>query len=53
MPIWLRRFNIKKINKFIEQQNKEIEKSQKGNTSNTTEITRPNIPNKSSYNFKA
>jgi len=53
MPIWLRRFNIQKINEFIEKRNKETEKAQKGTSPNSSELVRPNIPNKSSYNFKA
>jgi len=53
MPIWLRRFNIQKINEVIKKQNEEVEKAQKGNSPNATEIAKPNIPNKSSYNFKA
>tara|TARA_R110002012_G_scaffold209439_1_gene379863 strand:+ start:590 stop:751 length:162 start_codon:yes stop_codon:yes gene_type:complete len=53
MPIWLRRFNIKKINEVIEKQNREMEKSQKGSTPNSSELAKPNIPNKSSYSFKA
>jgi hypothetical protein len=53
MPIWLRRFNIRKINEIVEKQNKEMEKAQKGSSPNSNEMARPNIPNKSSYNFKA
>lgn len=53
MPIWLRRFNIRKINEITEKQNEEMEKAQKGASPNSNEIAKPNIPNKSSYNFKA
>lgn len=53
MPIWLRRFNIQKINEAIEARNKEMEKSQKGTSPNSNELAKPNIPNKSSYSFKA
>ena len=37
----------------MEDQKKEMEKAEKGATSTSSELTRPNIPNKSSYNFKA
>jgi hypothetical protein len=53
MPIWLRRFNIKKINEIVEKQNEEMEKSQKGSTPISSDLARPNIPDKSSYSFKA
>tara|TARA_R110002012_G_scaffold37682_4_gene105406 strand:+ start:735 stop:896 length:162 start_codon:yes stop_codon:yes gene_type:complete len=53
MPIWLRRFNIQKINEIIKKQNEEIEKSQNGSTPDLSSVSRPNIPDKSSYSFKA
>tara|TARA_R110000824_G_scaffold175486_3_gene353968 strand:+ start:580 stop:741 length:162 start_codon:yes stop_codon:yes gene_type:complete len=53
MPIWLRRFNIKKINEAVKERNNEMEKSQKGTSPNSSELAKPNIPNKSSYSFKA
>ena len=53
MPIWLRRFNIKKINEVLEKQNKEMEKAQKGHSPNSNDVSRPNIPDKSSFHFKA
>ena len=53
MPIWLRRFNIQKINEVIQKQNEEMEKAQKGTSPNSAPVSRPNVPDKSSYNFKA
>jgi hypothetical protein len=53
MPIWLRRFNIRKINEFVKKENYEIEKAQKGDSSPSSEVFRPNTkPDKSSYTFK-
>ena len=53
MPIWLRKFNIRKINEIVEKQNKENEKLERGSSPSSQEIARPNIPDKSSYKFKA
>ena len=53
MPIWLRRFNIRKINEIVERQNEETERSQRGSSPSSKELARPNVPNKSSYKFKA
>lgn len=53
MPIWLRRFNIQKVNEIIKKQNEEMERAQKGTSPPPSDVSRPNIPNKSSYNFKA
>jgi hypothetical protein len=53
MPIWLRRFNIQKVNEVIQKQNEEMEKAQKGTSPSPSSVSRPNVPNKSSYNFKA
>lgn len=53
MPIWLRRFNIQKINEFVKKEKSEMEKAQKGDSSPSSEVFRPNIkPDKSSYTFK-
>mgnify|MGYP003643278894 CR=1 FL=1 len=53
MPIWLRRFNIRKINEIVAKQNEETERSQNGSSPSSNEMARPNVPNKSSYKFKA
>jgi hypothetical protein len=51
MPIWLRRFTFKLIEKHYKEQNEAIEKSSK--SKNTMEITRPAIEPKQSYTTKA
>ena len=53
MPIWLRRFNIRKINEIVEKQNEDIERAERGSSPSSQEMARPNIPDKSSYKFKA
>ena len=50
MPVWLRLFHIQKINEHTKEKNKEIEKAQKG-SSNSGNISRPNINPSSTYNF--
>jgi hypothetical protein len=53
MPIWLRRYNIRKINDIFEEQKEEYDK-QKQQLNNNTEnqVSKPNIPT-SKFNFKA
>lgn len=53
MPIWLRRFNIRKINEIVEKQNEESEKLKNTSFPSSQKLARPNIPDKSSYKFKA
>ncbi len=54
MPIWLRKFHLKSITKFIKEKNEEQEKY--NNRYNTPEpnnkIAGPNISPSSTYNFK-
>jgi len=54
MPVWLRRFNLQKINEFVKKENEAVKKAQQQNTSPTSnEVSRPNIKtDKSSYSFK-
>lgn len=50
MPIWLRRFNINKINKFLEKQKQAMEGQ---SAPDPEKIKRgPNIQPSSTYNFK-
>ena len=52
MPIWMRKFHIKTIQKYLndqEEQRKKIEKSQQPNSK---QVMRPNIKPSSTYNFK-
>ena len=51
MPTWLRLFHIKKINQFNKEQNEQMEKAEKGQTQTSNEITGPNIPPSSTYDF--
>jgi|TARA_Y100000361_G_scaffold153670_1_gene176127 hypothetical protein len=48
MPIWLRKFNINRINEFLKKQDKEI--SQKSNMGDD-KIFKPGINPSSTYNF--
>ena len=52
MPIWMRRYHIQSINKFLEKQNEEIRKQQ-GNEQmgDDKKIHGPNISPSSTYNF--
>ena len=52
MPIWMRRYHIQSINKFLEKQNEEIRKQQ-GNEQmgDDKQIHRPNISPSSTFNF--
>ena len=43
MPIWLRKFYIKQIEKVKDKEKEEYEKA-KGGSSNSGKIHRPNIP---------
>lgn len=53
MPIWLRRYNIRKINEIYEKQQEEYEAQQnKLNNKSEPQVSKPNIPT-STYNFKA
>jgi len=52
MPIWMRKFHIQKINKFLEKQNDEIKKQQ-GNEEigDGKQVQGPNISPSSTFNF--
>ena len=50
MPIWLRRYHIKQINQYFEEQKKEEEKYNKDDRSKN--VTRPNVDPSSIYTFK-
>ena len=52
MPIWLRKFHIQEINKFLKKQKEESDKVQKGQQSTLSKINVPNIKPSSTYNFK-
>ena len=52
MPIWLRKFHIQEINKFLKKQKEESDKVQKGQQSTLSKINVPNIQPSSTYNFK-
>tara|TARA_Y100000592_G_scaffold47323_1_gene75202 strand:- start:8654 stop:8860 length:207 start_codon:yes stop_codon:yes gene_type:complete len=52
MPTWMRKFHLKKIQKFFEDQAKEQEKYEKQNSPSSKPIMGPNIGSKSTYNFK-
>ena len=52
MPTWLRKFHIKKINPFNEEQNEKIEKAQGKQSNNVpNQPLGPNISPSSTYNF--
>ena len=51
MPIWLRRFHISRINDYVKKRNEEIEKNNKGQTTDSKQISRPNVNPSSTYNF--
>ena len=51
MPLWLRRFHIRKINEYNEKQKEEIEKQKQSPKSNN-KVHGPNIKPSSIYNFK-
>ena len=52
MPTWLRKFHIKKINQFNEEQNEKIEKAQGKQSNNVpNQPLGPNISPSSTYNF--
>jgi hypothetical protein len=56
MPIWLRRFTFETLKEHYEKQKQETEKQQNmlKNTSNSKEVSRPNIaPSKPTYTAKA
>ena len=53
MPIWMRKFHIKSIQKHLKDQEEEIKKQkQKQGQSLSNKITGPNINPSSTYNFK-
>ena len=47
MPIWLRKFHTNKISEYNQDQNEQIEKTQKSSTSNKDPVYGPNIRNTS------
>lgn len=52
MPIWLRRYNIRKINDIFEKQKEEYDKqNQQLNNNTENQVAKPNIPT-SKFNFK-
>lgn len=53
MPLWLRRFTFEKIREHFQKQQEENEKQQQriSQSSNKTQIARPNI--RPDYSFKA
>ena len=50
MPIWLRRYHIQQITKFLDDQEKESKKHEENDTTN--KIMGPNIEPSTIYNFK-
>ena len=52
MPIWMRKFHIKTIQKHLDDQEEQRKKIEKSQQSNLKQITRPNIKPSSTYNFK-
>ena len=52
MPTWMRKFHLKKIQKFFEEQEEELKKQKQQGESPSNAVQRPNIPNSSTYNFK-
>ena len=52
MPIWLRRFHIRKISDYNKAENERMEKAKKGQTPNSNKIFGPNIKDSQPYNFK-
>ena len=52
MPIWMRKFHIKKINSFLEKQDEEVRKQQ-GNEQmgDDKQVHKPNISPSSTFNF--
>ena len=51
MPIWLRKFHIRKISEYNQEQNDKIEQSQKGSTPNKNAVRGPNVDPSNTYNF--
>jgi hypothetical protein len=52
MPVWMRQFHIKSIQKYIDdQENKRKEKMEQNQTPQN-KVTGPNIEPSSTYNFK-
>ena len=53
MPIWMRLYHIKKINKHLEEEAKAREKANKKNSVQLSKkVSGPNIKPSSVYNFK-
>ena len=52
MPVWLRRFHIKKIIEFNKEQNEKIEQQRKGQQPNPSQVYQPNVKPPKIYNFK-
>ena len=52
MPIWLRKFNIHRINEHLEKEQKAIEESRgQSNIGDNNPVFGPNIPSSNTYNF--
>ena len=52
MPIWLRKFNIHRINEHLEKEQKAIEEARgQSNIGDNNPILGPNIPSSNTYNF--
>jgi len=52
MPTWMRKFHIKKINKYLEEQTQEKNNLKNNQESKPNQIFSPNIKPSSTYNFK-
>ena len=53
MPLWMRKYHLKKINKFLKDQAEEQKKHNNQHNQNSSKgITGPNINPSSTYNFK-
>tara|TARA_Y100000361_G_scaffold131867_1_gene128858 strand:+ start:706 stop:870 length:165 start_codon:yes stop_codon:yes gene_type:complete len=52
MPIWLRKFNIHRINEHLEKEQKAIEEARgQSNIGDNSPAFGPNIPASNTYNF--
>ena len=52
MPIWLRKFNISRINEHLEKEQKAIDEARgQSNIGDNNPVFGPNIPSSNTYNF--
>ncbi len=52
MPTWMRKFHIKKIQQYLDNQEEQRKKQMSMSQSNSKQVMGPNIKPTSTYNFK-